>query len=367
MDDYLDFSGPVKLLIVEKALVRKENGKFREMGRTGVTRMILDSQGKVVSEIRERESLEYQYDEQENLTQIRKKDKKGTIQEETSLLWEKGLLLKKERISADGTLREKNSYRYDEANRKVSESSQSRHIRYEYKGEHIVREYRYYGREPELVLVFKRDADGYPLEAVTHSKEGAVLRREEYEWEDKRLYQWKIWGKEGLILKEDRFEYSCFHDGNWLKRTRFSHLNRENEEPVEVLYRSIAYSDSCPEVNPLYKVEKEVLKENSRSLTFSDGSIYRGELHKGKMEGRGYIQWPDGSSYKGEFHNNRMEGQGILTWPNGDIYSGTFNAGHMEGIGRLRWSDGKTFYGIFENNRRTNQGIIEEEGKNEPG
>jgi len=360
MDDYLDFSGPVKLIIVEKALVTKVNGKFHEKGRSGITRMILDSKGKTVSEIRELETLEYQYNEEENLTLIRKKDKKGTLLEETTQIWQNGLLLKKERISADGAVRERCSYRYDELNRKVSESSQSRHIRFEYNGKHVSREYRFYGREPELVLVFERDSDGHPLEAVTHSREGAVLRREEYEWEDNRLKKWRIWGREGLFLKDDNFEYSCFHDGNWLKRTRFSLLDRESEEPVEVLYRSIAYSDSCPEINPLYKVEKEVLKENSRSLTFRDGSIYRGEIHMGKMEGRGYIQWPDGSSYKGEFHNNRMEGQGILTWPNGDIYSGTFNSGYMEGIGRLRWSDGKTFYGIFENNRRTNQGIIEE-------
>ncbi|MBB6482063.1 MORN repeat-containing protein [Spirochaeta isovalerica] len=361
MDDYLDFSGPVKLIIVERALVENRNGKFRERDKNNLTRIIFDNRGKPVSELRENSSIEYQYDDEGNLYLIRKKDKSGTLLEETRMSYRKGTLQEQEKSFPDGSVREKKAYRYDGENRLVSESTSTRHIRYEYRNGQVFREYRYYGKEPELAIEYKRDRHGRPIRIETFSKEGSTLRKELMEWEEDRLSRWTIWGREGLLLKRDRFEYSCFHDGNWLKRIRYSAMETETEIPVEVVYRSIAYSDSYPEIKPVHKEETRVLSETSQALTFSDGSIYRGEIREGKMEGKGYIQWPDGSSYKGEFRNNRMDGQGILTWPNGDIYSGMFTEGQMEGVGRLRWSGGKTFYGLFENNRRTNQGIIEEE------
>ncbi|MBN2657002.1 MAG: hypothetical protein JXR86_08070 [Spirochaetales bacterium] len=361
MDNYLEFTGPVKLIIVEKALVENRNGKFRELEKAGITRLIFDSQSRPVSELRENSSLEYQYDDEGNLMAVRERDKKGALVEEYRMTYRENRLLIKNKLSPDSTVRESRTYRYDEENRLISESQGSRHIRYEYKDDYIHREYRYYGKEPELALVYRHNESGKPLQIETFSKEGASLRLEQFVWKDNLLSEWIIRGKDGRTFKNDRYEYSCFHEGNWLKRIRYNRIEPNRENPVEVIYRSIAYSDSCPDVKPVHEEEKVIQHQSPGALTFKDGSLYRGEIRDGKMEGKGFIQWPDGSSYKGEFRNNRMNGRGILTWPNGDIYSGMFKEGKMEGVGRLRWAGGKRFYGLFEENRRTRQGIIEED------
>ena len=290
-------------------------------------------------------------------------EKSGNTKEKICFYYnEKDLLFKKEKRSGDDSIRELREYRYDENNNLIFEKCGSRHIKFEYDEEnHLIKEYRYYGKEPELALIYKNDKKGNILEIKTVDSTGGRIRLEQFKWQEELLIEHFCLNRDDVILRDDIFEYSCFHDGNWLKRVRYSRMDIETREAIEVIYRSITYADIFPELKPRHHNSDVILKEEKKALSFSDGSKYRGDLHNGKMEGKGYIQWPDGSSYKGDFKENRMDGLGILTWSNGDIYSGTFSEGKMEGIGRLRWNEGKTFYGLFEDDRRTNQGIIEDE------
>lgn len=334
---------------------------MREGEKSIVTRIIYDSDGLPVSELQQHCSIEYLYDDNHNPITIRKRDKKGQILEDVQMSYEGENLVSKEKTDSTGALREKRDYRNNKDNKTVLEICGSRQIRYEYKGDFIEKEFRYYGKEPELALLYKRNTEGRIINIQTIDYKGNNLRTEDYTWKDGLLESLIVKNKEGKVLRDEGFVYDCFHEGNWLKRTRFNRESGENREAVEVIYRSIAYSDNIPEIKPVHIQEPHILKEEKQSLSFRDGSLYRGDISNGQMEGKGYIQWPDGSSYKGEFHQNRMEGEGLLTWANGDIYSGTFRQGKMEGVGRLRWAGGKTFYGLFEDNRRTNQGIIEED------
>ncbi len=204
-------------------------------------------------------------------------------------------------------------------------------------------------------------SNGNIIEIKTLNEKGEQIRIEKLNWENNLLTGHYCLNENNVILKDDVYEYSCFHDGNWLKRIKYSLKSEKKKEPVDVVYRSITYSDNYPQIEPIEIEDCKVLEADEKSLTFSNGSSYRGSLLNGKMDGNGYICWTDGSSYKGDFKNNLMDGKGILTWPNGDIYCGSFKKGKMEGVGRLRWKKGKIFYGIFENNKRTNQGIIEED------
>lgn len=362
MDEWLRFSGPVRLLIVERALFRSSGRRRHEGEKKIQTRIIMNNSGSPASELRDNLTVEFHYGEAGSLVLRRERAKDGALLQETKISYKSGLPFLKERTGPDGSVRERREYRYDSLGRLEREISGSRKILYQYEDDPWpVREYRYFGNTPELVILYKRNGEGNILSAVTMDQSGKLVRQEEFSYNGELLCEAKRIGGEGNILRNEYYEYDCFHEGNWLKRTRYNRTGSTEEEADEVIYRSIAYSDSFPEVRPISDSHGKVLREENRTLSFGDGSVYRGEIRDGMMHGRGYLTWTDGSSYKGDFNGNSMDGTGILTWPNGDIYSGTFREGKMEGIGRLRWNTGKTFYGIFEDNRRTNQGIIEEE------
>lgn len=362
MENFLDFTGPVKLLIIERALLTGKGISKKEDSRKILTRLIINEAGLPDSELKELSTREYIYNSKNQLILLREKAKSGQIIEEIKRTYSGNNLIKKERIASDDTIRETREFKYDGEGRLLHEKCGSRLFKYDYNSRNLVeKEYRYYGRIPELALIYKHNEAGKIIEIKTVTSEGKQIRLERFTWDDNLLTSHFCLNENNIILADDIFEYSCFHDGNWLKRIKYSLKSKEIREPVDLIYRSITYTDTFPEVKPLQQEDLKVLKEERGFLSFNDGSSYRGEILEGMMDGKGYIKWSDGSSFKGTFKNNKMDGKGILTWSNGDIYSGSFIKGQMDGIGRLRWKDGKTFYGLFKNNRRTNQGIIEED------
>ena len=362
MEDFLSFSGPVKLLIIERSLIEAKSSSRKEGNRRILTRLIINERGVPSSELKESSTVEYEYNENQQLIRLVEKEKNGSLIEETVISYKNDLPVKKLRTSSDGSIRENREYKYNDENLLLLERCGSRHIRYEYNcDKQLIKEYRYFGKEPELALLYTNDSHGNISEIKTVDSNGNEIRVENFKWEDNLMTAFNCINGNNIILNDDIYEYSCFHDGNWLKRVKYSLMDSSTREPVDVIYRSITYTDNYPEIKPVRENSSDILKEEKKSLSFRDGSIYRGSIINGKMNGQGYMQWSDGSSYKGDFRESRMNGKGILSWPNGDIYSGFFNDGKMEGVGRLRWKNGKTFYGLFENNRRTNQGIIEED------
>jgi hypothetical protein len=362
MEDFLYFTGTAKLIIIERALLKGKGNSKKEDTRKILTRLIVNKEGKPTSELREFTTVDYTYNENNQLILITEKEKSGKLLEQTKFYYSGENLTKKERTGPDGSVRETREYKYDSLNNIQLEKCGSRLYKYDYNKQNLLeKEYRYYGKEPEMALLYKNNDKGKITEIKTINSEGKQIRIEKFRWDKNLLLAHFCLNEKNVILQDDEFEYSCFHEGNWLKRVKYSLKNKNLREPLDVIYRSITFSDTFPEVRPFVHKNLEILKEEKQFLTFNDGSTYRGTIVDGKMDGNGYIQWADGSSYKGSFKGNKLDGKGILTWSNGDIYSGSFSNGQMEGIGRLRWNTGKTFYGIFENNRRTNQGIIEEE------
>ncbi|XP_033112514.1 radial spoke head 1 homolog, partial [Anneissia japonica] len=57
----------------------------------------------------------------------------------------------------------------------------------------------------------------------------------------------------------------------------------------------------------------------------ADGTCYKGQWEKDKMNGNGILTHPGGSSFEGEFSNNRFHGRGRYTFPNGSFYEGEFH------------------------------------------
>ena len=62
----------------------------------------------------------------------------------------------------------------------------------------------------------------------------------------------------------------------------------------------------------------------TRTLVWSDGTRYVGEVIDGKRSGKGTIFWQDGTRFVGEFQNDMRNGMGTMIMPDGAVYSGMF-------------------------------------------
>ena len=122
----------------------------------------------------------------------------------------------------------------------------------------------------------------------------------------------------------------------------------------------------------LVEVRTVFAQVQRRTLTYTDGSRYEGEILNGKRHGRGtyfypngsrYVGdwrdgmkhgqgtfiWADGSRHVGEFRNDSSQGRGTRTWPNGNRYDGDWHDWKMHGRGTFTWADGSRHVGQFRN------------------
>ena len=93
-------------------------------------------------------------------------------------------------------------------------------------------------------------------------------------------------------------------------------------------------------------------------FTFPEG-IYDGEVVDGKREGYGTITYPDGTIYKGFWHKDKRNGKGTEYKSKGKkIYRGDFKNGDRHGEGTLYHYDGKTakYEGSWLYGSRSGQG-----------
>eukprot|EP00887_Chlorella_sp_A99_P001757 scaffold19.g1757.t1 len=86
-------------------------------------------------------------------------------------------------------------------------------------------------------------------------------------------------------------------------------------------------------------------------------NLPRPEVSVALPDGLHHVQLEDGSAYYGELHSGRMNGRGVFVWPNGARYEGEWRDGREDGIGTFVAADGSTFYGSWQAGRIHGEGV----------
>ena len=89
------------------------------------------------------------------------------------------------------------------------------------------------------------------------------------------------------------------------------------------------------------------LDESGERLSYSDGSVYVGELDDFYREGSGTLTLKNGDEYTGEFKDNVITGKGVYSFSGGDVYEGDLIAGVKEGTGKYTYANGDVYEGGF--------------------
>jgi len=77
-----------------------------------------------------------------------------------------------------------------------------------------------------------------------------------------------------------------------------------------------------------------------KMVTDPDGSVYTGQLFRGRRHGEGVWRGAPESycrSFAGQWQAGRPEGKGRQVWVDGRVYEGQYAAGHFQGKGRMVW------------------------------
>jgi hypothetical protein len=123
-------------------------------------------------------------------------------------------------------------------------------------------------------------------------------------------------------------------------------------------------------------------REESKNVSYDDGSTYTGQLVDGKRHGHGVWQsrtgqydgqwkadqqhgtgrqnWSDGRVYEGQFLNGKFSGTGRMTWhtQKGQLtYEGQYKDDLKHGKGKFVWSDGRTYDGEWKAGKRDGRGM----------
>lgn len=112
------------------------------------------------------------------------------------------------------------------------------------------------------------------------------------------------------------------------------------------------YSDGSVYVGQM----KDGKRDGFGTITLASGNVYTGEWKNNLKNGYGVFTWSDGDVYTGEFVNDKRTGQGKYVWANGDVYTGEFKDNQPNGIGRYAWTNGNAYEGEFKNGKRDGHG-----------
>ena len=84
--------------------------------------------------------------------------------------------------------------------------------------------------------------------------------------------------------------------------------------------------------------------------TFEDGSVYQGDLIRGRPDGFGRREFLNGDIYEGQFEKGYFQGHGTMRYKsdsNLDRYFGNWNQNMRNGYGVLALTDGATWEGTW--------------------
>ncbi len=105
--------------------------------------------------------------------------------------------------------------------------------------------------------------------------------------------------------------------------------------------------------SPTSSTSKTVYK----TITYPDGSSYKGEFENNLKNGKGVLKLSNGDVYNGYWKNNDIYGQGTYTKSNGDVFKGTWTNGAC-GSGTLTTLNGDVYTGSWMNNKIRGQGKL---------
>ena len=156
--------------------------------------------------------------------------------------------------------------------------------------------------------------------------------------------------KVGLLEVGDRADVVA-RTGDWFKLYhRAGQLRRFVYAP---LLSEVKPSASRPAVS-----QSAASTATVKTINYSDGDRYRGQIRNGKRHGRGVYTWADGGSYDGEWLDGDFHGRGVRIFANGNRYEGDYVKDKRTGRGVFRWPDGSRYEGDFVKDKRTGHGVF---------
>jgi len=162
---------------------------------------------------------------------------------------------------------------------------------------------------------------------------------------DSKVNLWEVFGKfRGFDSQKD---------WKWLARS-FANENKVAGHSFRLLGRP---------GNALISIGESVdgkLENSGMEIYLNGSAFYFGTFSKGKLHGKGEIQWESGGNFRGDWVDGHREGFGSYTWSNGDRYEGEFKLdGKKEGKGTFIYADGDRFQGFYLNDVREGWGRME--------
>ncbi|MCB9309437.1 MAG: caspase family protein [Lewinellaceae bacterium] len=117
----------------------------------------------------------------------------------------------------------------------------------------------------------------------------------------------------------ESFENGVYYAQIYKSGSLISQVVKNKEEPI--------LSASSNDDQPLKDCTYQYCDQENGSLTYGDGSVYKGYFINGQGEGEGMCTYANGDMYKGGWKNHAPHGTGTMFFQNGNIYSAIWDNG----------------------------------------
>ena len=139
--------------------------------------------------------------------------------------------------------------------------------------------------------------------------------------------------------------------GDWFK------LRHRAGQPRRFVYAPLL-TDVIPSTSRPSASQSTASASTVKTINYSNGDRYRGQIHRGKRNGSGVYTWAGGASYDGEWLNGDFHGYGVRTYANGNRYEGEWRSDMRNGHGVYTWANGDRYEGNYVDDRRVVRGTL---------
>jgi hypothetical protein len=103
---------------------------------------------------------------------------------------------------------------------------------------------------------------------------------------------------------------------------------------------------------------KDEAPHGSGRVYESDGSFYKGNLVRGRKQGKGEISYLSGDRYTGDFFDDKLDGEGVYhIFLSKARYEGSLKENLFEGTGTMYYADGGKYVGQWKADQKHGKGI----------